>query len=117
MIKKYTSGDFDKFFEALANKHRREIIHSLSLQPYSISQLASMRELSLPAIHKHIKVLETAGMVIRKKTGLTTFLSLNRDSLSALQQWLMQYHTYWGENSETLENYSQFLNKDEEVKK
>jgi DNA-binding transcriptional ArsR family regulator len=101
--------DLDSIFEALANKHRREIVYALGLQPHSISQLASMRELSLPAIHKHIKILETAGLVLSKKIGRTNFLALNKDSLRGLQDWLMQYHTYWGSNKETLENYAHYL--------
>ena len=101
--------DLDNVFEALANKHRREIIYVLGLQPCSISQLASMRSLSLPAIHKHIKVLEKGGLIIRKKMGRINFLALKRDSLRSLQDWLMQYHTYWGSNEETLENYAQYL--------
>ena len=111
MDKTHNSQDLDIVFEALANKHRREIIYSLSLQPYSISQLASMRGLSLPAIHKHIKVLEKAGMIIRKKSGRTNFLTLNRESLRCLQDWLMQYHAYWGSSEETLENYTQYLGR------
>ena len=107
------SQDLDKVFEALANKHRREIIYALSLQPCSLSQLASMRSLSLPAMHKHIKVLENAGMIIRKKIGRTNFLTLNRESLRGLQDWLMQYHTYWGSDLETLENYAQYLGVEE----
>ena len=109
MISTHTSPDLDKIFDALANQHRREIVYHLGLQPYSISQLASMRHLSLPAIHKHIKLLENAELVIRKKTGQTNFLTLNRDSLIALQNWLMQYHTYWGTNEQTLENYTKYL--------
>ena len=111
MAELYDPRDLDDVFEALANKHRREIIYILSLQPYSISQLASMRGLSLPAIHKHIKVLENADMIIRKKIGRTNFLTLNRDSLRGLQDWLMQFHTYWGSNEETLENYAQYLGR------
>lgn len=102
----------DKVFEALANRHRREIIYVLGLQPYSISQLASMRGLSLPAIHKHIIVLENAGMIMRKKVGQTNVLTLNRESLRGLQDWLMPYHAYWGSNKETLENYTQYLQKE-----
>jgi DNA-binding transcriptional ArsR family regulator len=99
----------DKIFEAFANQHRREIIHALSLQPHSISQLAAMQELSLPAIHKHLVVLEKAGMILRKKIGRTNFLTLNRKSLLFLQNWLMQYHAYWGSDEETLENYAKYL--------
>lgn len=112
MSKVRDSQNLDEGFEALANKHRREIIYVLSLQPCSISQLASMRGLSLPAIHKHIKVLEKGGMVIRKKIGRTNFLTLNREALHGLQDWLMQYHTYWGSNAETLENYAQYLDRE-----
>ena len=83
-------------FEALANAHRREIIYVLGLQPYSIHHLAKMRSLSLPAIHKHIKILESAGMVKRRKIGRTNFLTLDRESLRSLQDWLGQYHAYWG---------------------
>ncbi len=103
--------DLDKVFEALANQHRREIIYVLGLQPCSISQLASMRGLSLPAIHKHIKVLENADMVVRRKIGRTNFLTLNRKSLRGLQEWLMQYQTYWGNEDETLENYAKYLGR------
>jgi DNA-binding transcriptional ArsR family regulator len=111
MIEVHHPQDLDSIFEALANKHRREIIDALSLQPYSISQLASMRDLSLPAIHKHIKVLEKAGLIIRKKTGRTNFLALNRKSLRGLQDWVLQYHTYWGSDEETLDNYAEYLGR------
>jgi DNA-binding transcriptional ArsR family regulator len=109
--------DLDHVFEALASIHRREIIHVLSLQPCSISQLASMRNLSLPAIHKHIKVLEKGDMIIRKKIGRISFLALNRQSLRGLQDWVMQYHTYWGSDEATLENYAQYLGVDHTKKK
>jgi DNA-binding transcriptional ArsR family regulator len=105
--------NLDNIFEALANQHRREFIYALALQPYSISQLASMRDLSLPAVHKHIKLLESAGMIKIKKIGRTKFITLNRNSLRSLQDWLMQYQAYWGTNEESLENYAQFLKKKE----
>ena len=109
--------DLDIVFEALASKHRREIIYVLSLQPCSISKLAAMRNLSLPAIHKHIEILEKGDLIIRKKIGQTNFLTLNRAALRGLQEWVMQYHTYWGNDEATLENYAQYLGKDEANKK
>ncbi len=111
MTKFHNPKDLDVVFEALANKHRREIIYVLSVQPCSISRLAAMRNLSLPAIHKHIKILEKAGMINRKKIGRTNFLAFNRKSLSGLKDWAMQYHTYWGSDEETLENYAQYLER------
>ncbi len=109
--------DLDNVFDALANKHRREIIYVLSLQPCSISKLASMRNLSLPAIHKHIEILEKGGLIIRKKIGQTNFLTLNRAALRGLQDWVMQYHTYWGNDEATLENYAHYLRRDETNRK
>ena len=112
MTKNQVLTDLDNAFEALANKHRRAIIYVLSLYPCSISQLASMQGLTLPAIHKHLKVLEKGGMIIRKKIGRVNFLALNREGLHSAQNWLGQYHTYWGSNEETLENYVAYLSND-----
>ena len=98
-------GSLDGVFDALANDHRRVILHALSLRPHSISQLASMRELSLPAIHKHVVALEQAELVIRRKSGRTNFLALNRAPLRQLQEWVGQFNPYWGDERETLENY------------
>ena len=105
------SETLDKIFEALGNQHRREIIYALSLQPHAISQLAAFRGLSLPAIHKHIKILEHAGLILSKKIGRTHFLTINRLALQNLQEWLMQYHAYWGNNNEIHTNYEQYLKK------
>ncbi|NNC92536.1 MAG: winged helix-turn-helix transcriptional regulator [Acidimicrobiia bacterium] len=105
--------DLDEVFDAFANAHRRDIIVALSLQPHSISQLASKQHLSLPAIHKHIRVLEGAELVIRKKVGRTNFLSLRRARLRELQEWLGRFNPYWGSDEETLENYVQQMDKQE----
>lgn len=102
-------GALDLLFDALANMHRREIILLLSLQPASITDLAARRDLSLQAIHKHINVLESAGMVTRVKSGRTTFLTLNRGSMRGLQEWVNQFHAHWDGTSETLENYAQTI--------
>ena len=89
-MKSRSPRDLDNVFAALANKHRREIIYILTLGPCSISKLAFLRNLSLPAIHKHIEILEKGGMVTRRKIGQTNFLTLNRDSLRGLQDWLIR---------------------------
>ena len=103
----------DGVFAALANPHRRAMIRLLGLQPYSISRLASERGLSLPAIHKHIAVLEEAGLVARRKQGRTNYLVLDPRRLGALQEWLFEFHTYWGSAAASLENYAKFLESDE----
>jgi DNA-binding transcriptional ArsR family regulator len=101
----------DSIFEAFGNQHRREIIYALGLQPHSISRLAQLQKLSLPAIHKHIKALKKAGLIRSRKLGRTQFLTINRQSFLHLQTWLMQYQVHWGNDDETLENYATYLQK------
>jgi DNA-binding transcriptional ArsR family regulator len=108
--------DLSRVFDALAHEHRREIIRQLALQPRSISQLAGLRGLSLPAIHKHVRVLEEAAMVSRRKVGRTTFLALEREPLGRLQAWAGQFHPWWGTGAETLENYAAALSRDPSFK-
>ena len=101
--------NLDDIFTALGNKHRREIVYTLSLQPSSISKLAEQRHLTLPAIHKHIKILQKCNLVTRKKIGRTNILTINRKSLLKLQTWLQQFQAYWGHDNESLRNYEQYL--------
>ena len=93
MVRSNKPHDLDNVFEALANKHRREIIYVLSLEPCSISKLAFLRNLSLPAIHKHIEILEKGGLVTRRKIGQTNFLTLKPEALRGLQDWLTRINT------------------------
>ena len=93
MAKSHAPQELDNVFEALANKHRREIIYVLTLGPCSISKLAFLRNLSLPAIHKHIEILEQGGLVTRRKIGQTNFLTLNPESISGLQEWLIRINS------------------------
>ena len=88
--------ELDRLFGALANRHRREMVRLLGLQPHSISKLAHIRGLSLPAINKHVRVLVETGVVRRRKLGRTTFLTLDRASIRSLQGWLGEFHAYWG---------------------
>ena len=104
MINK-NANNLDQVFSALASKRRRQIVYTLGMQPASISQLADQQRSSLPAIHRHIKVLERAKLVQRKKSGRVNFLALDRTGLLLMQDWVLQYQAYWGTNEETLENY------------
>jgi DNA-binding transcriptional ArsR family regulator len=102
----------DQVFAALANERRRQIVRTLSLQAASIGQLANQQRSSLPAIHRHIKVLERGKLVRRKKSGRVNFLALDRSGLLLLQNWLQQYQAYWGTQEETLENYIAGIKRD-----
>jgi DNA-binding transcriptional ArsR family regulator len=109
--------DLDHVVRALANRHRREIVHELALHPQSISRLAAQRGLSLPAINKHIGVLEATGLVIRRKLGRTTFLVLGREPILALQAWLGMFHAWWGSDAASLENYERYLSAEGDIEK
>jgi DNA-binding transcriptional ArsR family regulator len=104
--------DLDVVLAALANRHRRAIVHLVGLRPWSISRLADERGLSLPAIHKHLAILEGAGLVVRHKRGRTTFLTIGRAPLASLQAWLGDFHSYWGSDEATFDNYAEHLGFD-----
>ena len=106
------SDDLDRWLSALANRHRREIVRMLALHPHSISRLASIRGLSLPAINRHVRVLEEAGLIQRRKTGRTTYLTLRQAPIRRLQAWLGEFHAYWGADEASLENYERYLATD-----
>lgn len=101
----YDSPQLDKILDALANQKRRGIVHELSYFPSTVGRLAIKFDLSLPAIHKHIRILEDAKLIIRRKSGRTNFIALNQVSLGLAKQWIMQYNTEWGNVNATLENY------------
>jgi DNA-binding MarR family transcriptional regulator len=95
----------DSIYLALSNAKRRGMIYMLSFRPATVSQLANEFKLSLPAIHKHIRSMENAQLIHRRKIGRTNFITLNKKSISLAQDWLMQYRSDWGNEEETLENY------------
>jgi DNA-binding transcriptional ArsR family regulator len=101
----HDSSQLDDILGALANQKRRAIIHELSLQPSTVGDLARLNELSLPAIHKHIRTLENAKLIIRKKAGRTNFVALDSATFGLAQSWITQYHVAWGNPRATLENY------------
>ncbi len=101
----------DSVFQAFANDKRRGMIYTLSFRPATITQLSDEFDLSLPAIHKHIRSLENARLIHRRKVGRTNFIALNKKSVSEAQDWLMQFHTGWSNDEETLENYIASLPK------
>jgi DNA-binding transcriptional ArsR family regulator len=105
MIVPYDSPQLDAVLGALANQKRRGIIHELSFHPATIGQLASYQKLSLPAIHKHIRSLEAAKLITRKKSGRVNFVTLDGNTLGLAKTWISQYQTEWGNNQATLENY------------
>lgn len=97
--------DLDAIFEALASKKRRGIITTLAYRPATVGQLAEEHQLTLPAIHRHIRVLEGAKLIERRKVGRVNFVAFNHTAMKLAQDWIMQYNTAWGSDKQTLENY------------
>jgi len=95
----------DAIFNALANTKRRGMVNTLAYRPATVSQLADEFGLSLPAMHKHTRLLEKAELIERKKIGRTNFVALNHKSLTEAQRWINRYHAYWASDKQTLENY------------
>jgi len=106
-----SSQKLDDLFTALGNAKRREIVRELALQPTTVAKLAREHDLSLPSIHRHVRDLEAAGLLQRKKVGRTNFIALRRQGLQELQAWTAQFHAYWGSDAETLDNYLDHLDK------
>ncbi|MEN3747306.1 metalloregulator ArsR/SmtB family transcription factor [Sphingomonas sp. HF-S3] len=85
----------DATFQALADPTRRFMLASLASGEKSIGELAQPFAMSFAGASKHVKVLEGAGLVARRKVGRTQLCRLRPDPLAEAQQWLRQWETFW----------------------
>jgi DNA-binding transcriptional ArsR family regulator len=88
-------ADLDSAFAALADGTRRAIVERLATGEACVTDLAAPFRMSLPAVSKHLRVLESAGLVRRRRTGRTHFLSLAGEPMAAAAQWLEQHRRFW----------------------
>ncbi len=95
----------DTVFNALGHPTRRAIVNTLAFRPATVTQLAAEHQVSLPAIHRHIRALEEAGLLQRRKVGRVNFVAQKRTGLRTAQEWLGQYRIEFGNDVETLDNY------------
>jgi DNA-binding transcriptional ArsR family regulator len=106
--------DLDSTFSALADPTRRAILATLMLGQASITELAKPHRMSLPAVMKHVRVLEEAGLVSQKKIGRTRRCQLAAQPLKEAEKWLSQYRAFWEGTFDALERYlSQEENKED----
>lgn len=103
MVKYYER--LDSTFSALADPTRRAILATLMLGESSISKLAEPYRMSLPAVMKHIRVLEQAGLVAQKKIGRTRHCRLAAEPLKEAEQWISQYRRFWEGTLDALERF------------
>jgi DNA-binding transcriptional ArsR family regulator len=99
------SEQLDSTFGALADPTRRAILASLMLGQASITELAKPHRMSLPAVMKHIRVLEEAGLVSQEKTGRTRHCRLAAEPLKQAEDWIAQYRKFWEGAFDSLERF------------
>jgi DNA-binding transcriptional ArsR family regulator len=99
----HASLQLDAIFHALADPTRRAMLHSLSIKPHTVGDLASPFEISLAAASKHIKVLEGAGLVRRTVLGRVHVCQLDARSMHAGLEWMRHYEQFWNRKLDTLE--------------
>jgi DNA-binding transcriptional ArsR family regulator len=93
----------DSTFHALADPTRRAMLASLALGEKSIGALAEPFAISFAGASKHVKVLEGAGLVARRKVGRTHLCSLRPEPLGEAEAWLRQWERLWAARLDRLE--------------
>lgn len=101
----YYSETLDFTFSALSDPTRRAIISKLAKGEASIMEIASPFNMSLPAVSKHIRALEKAGLVVRSKRGRVHYCRLNAKPLQDATKWLVFYQQFWDAKLDSLANY------------
>jgi DNA-binding transcriptional ArsR family regulator len=98
-------------FSALADPTRRAILARLALGETTVGELAEPFAMSQPAISKHLKVLETAGLISRSREAQTRPCRLEPEALKAVDGWLEFYREMWAQRLDRLEDYLATLQK------
>lgn len=102
-------------FSALADPTRRAILARLAQGETSVTELAAPFEMTLPAVTKHLKVLERAGLVIRSREAQWRPCRLEAKPLQEAVGWIEQYRQFWEERLDRLEDYLRELQAQEEA--
>lgn len=99
-------------FAALADPTRRAMLARLAQGPATVKELAEPFTLSMPAISKHLKVLEHAGLIERGREAQWRPAQLKAEPLKDASEWLEHYRENWEENFDRLEAYLRQLQED-----
>jgi DNA-binding transcriptional ArsR family regulator len=102
---KYFLNTLNKTFSALADPTRRAILARLVNGEASVTKLAEPFNVTLPAIMKHIRVLEDAGLITREKEGRVSRCRLNAGPLKNAAEWINFYEQFWQDKLDALEAY------------
>jgi DNA-binding transcriptional ArsR family regulator len=99
------SKNLDTTFAALADPTRRAILARLAEGEVSVTELAAPFEMSLPAISKHLKVLERAGLIIRGRDAQYRPCKLDARPLQEVSEYLSRYRQFWEDSFDRLDDY------------
>lgn len=97
------SQSLDQVFHALSDPTRRAMLRSLTQGPRNIRELAEPFKISFPAISKHVRVLESAGLVSRQVSGRSHICRLEAGPLAAAEEWLSFYEGFWNQRFDALD--------------
>jgi DNA-binding transcriptional ArsR family regulator len=103
----------DSTFAALADPTRRAILARLASGEASVTELAEPFEMSLPAVSKHLKVLERAGLIARGRNAQWRPCRLEAKPLKDVAEWVEDYRRFWDETYDRLDDYLQELQRKE----
>jgi DNA-binding transcriptional ArsR family regulator len=98
-------------FAALADPTRRAILARLASGEASVTELAEPFEMSMPAVSKHLKVLEGAGLITRGREAQWRPCRLNAAPLAGVADWTEQYRQFWAHSFNRLEKYLEEIQK------
>jgi DNA-binding transcriptional ArsR family regulator len=95
----------DATFRALADPTRRAILGALTRGQTPVSVLAAPHRMSLPAVMKHLQVLERAGLVRQRKKGRVRHCRLSAQPLKQAEAWLSKYRMFWKNQFDSLDRH------------
>jgi DNA-binding transcriptional ArsR family regulator len=104
-------------FSALADPTRRAILARLASGETSVTELAEPFEMSLPAVTKHLKVLERAGLISRGREAQWRPCRLEAGPLKGVSDWLEHYRRFWVQSFDRLDEYLRVMQKEEREQK
>ena len=102
---KYRTDSLDATFAALADPTRRAILARLSRGESSVSELAQPFDVSLPAISRHLRVLEHAGLLERHKRGRVRHCRVDPRRMKEAAEWIARYQRFWESQFDALAKY------------
>ena len=95
----------DKVFDAVSDSTRRSILDRLRSGPMTVTTLAQPYSMSLNAVSKHVKKLETAGLIRREIRGREHFCQLDAARFEAAMDWMGRYSKFWTDRLDALERH------------